>query len=583
MDVPAFLRCELVKKRGLAPQPKAWNRESQGTARCLSPRLHKNSTFGPALLGAVLLWAALPPLGLWPLAWIAPSFWVLLARRKELPGARPYLVLWAVGFAFWLAALHWLRLPHWATSFGWLAMSFYFAFYLPLFVGLTRVAIHDLRVPVILAAPIVFTGLELARAYLLTGFTMGSIGHTQYLWLDLIQVSDLVGFYGVVFVVAFGAACVARMLPCDGSRFYIWPILPLAAMLGVVLLYGHLRRASVPHPHPQARIALVQGSIDIEMKRDPAKSDQIQVEYRELSRQAMADAAADGRGVNLVVWPETMFRYPIVDYPESVASRIRSEFREDADRTRQEMAVLAKETQSSLLLGVDTAEVTGEGWRFHNSAAFVPRTFDPAARRNPARFDKMHLVMFGEYVPFAEIAPWLERFSPIGRSQTPGRAPAAFDLPTPDHGSLRIAPNICFESVLPQVIRRQVNVLAAQGREPDVLVNLTNDGWFWGSSELDMHLACGVFRAVECRKPFLIAANTGFSAWIDADGRIVKRGPRRESGPILADVSRDDRHSLYLRCGDWPAGVCLAACVVFAGVGYGKRRIRRRNLLFSNK
>ena len=176
-------------------------------------------------------------------------------------------------------------------------MSFYFAFYLPLFVGLTRVAIHDLRVPVILAAPIVFTGLELARAYLLTGFTMGSIGHTQYLWLDLIQVSDLVGFYGVVFVVAFGAACVARMLPCDGSRFYIWPILPLAAMLGVVLLYGHLRRASVPHPHPQARIALVQGSIDIEMKRDPAKSDQIQVEYRELSRQAMADAAADGRGV----------------------------------------------------------------------------------------------------------------------------------------------------------------------------------------------------------------------------------------------------------------------------------------------
>jgi len=79
--------------------------------------------------------------------------------------------------------------------------------------------------------------------------------------------------------------------------------------------------------------------------------------------------------------------------------------------------------------------------------------------------------------------------------------------------------------VLSHVIRSQINTLAAEGKEPDVLVNLTNDGWFWGSSELDLHLACGVFRAVECRKPFLIAANTGFSAWIDSDGRIQQQGP----------------------------------------------------------
>ena len=97
-------------------------------------------------------------------------------------------------------------------------------------------------------------------------------------------------------------------------------------------------------------------------------------------------------------------------------------------------------------------------------------------------------------------------------------------------GGVRIAPNICYESVLSHVIRRQVNALAAEGREPDMLVNLTNDGWFWGSSELDMHLACGVFRAVECRKPLLIAANTGFSAWIDGDGRILEQGPRRATG-----------------------------------------------------
>ncbi len=122
------------------------------------------STLGQAVLGAVLLWAAFPPLELWPLAWFAPIAWVLLVRRAELPGRRPYAALWLAGFAFWMAAIHWLVLPHWATSFGLLALAFYLAFYLPVFVGLSRVAVHGLRVPVVLAAPTIWTGLELARA-----------------------------------------------------------------------------------------------------------------------------------------------------------------------------------------------------------------------------------------------------------------------------------------------------------------------------------------------------------------------------------------------------------------------------------
>jgi apolipoprotein N-acyltransferase len=110
-----------------------------------------------------------------------------------------------------------------------------------------------------------------------------------------------------------------------------------------------------------------------------------------------------------------------------------------------------------------------------------------------------------------------------------------------------------------------------------VLVNLTNDGWFWGSSELDMHLVCGVFRAVECRKPLLIAANTGFSAWIDGDGRILARGPRRATAVLLAEVAPDPRGSWYLEHGDWAAGVCLSACLAFAAAGiWGGFRNRRR-------
>jgi len=538
-----------------------------------------HSTLGQGLAGAAVLWAALPPLDLWPLGWIAPVWWLLLIRRKELSGRRPYAALWLVGFLFWMAAIHWLRLPHWATSIGWVALSAYLAFYLPVFVGLTRIAVHQLRLSVIVAAPILWTGLELARAHLLTGFTMASLGYTQYRWIELIQVSDLAGGYGVSFVVMFVAACLARALPCDGQRRAVWPILPGAAILAAVLVYGTLR-TSLPAPQPTTRIALIQGSIDIELKNDPSMRDRIHEHYLDLSRKA---AEQYGR-LDLIVWPETMFREMLVVFDEDAqvpeAWRVeqpefrqysqadfRRRLRSWAARTRGVMAALAGQLNASLLLGVDTQAFSADGVRFYNSAALVSRDGELLGR-----YDKMHRVLFGEYVPFADQFPWLQGFTPLPISLSAGSRPVSFPV-----AGLRIAPNICYETVLPHVIRRQVRDLAEQGEEPDVLVNLTNDGWFWGSSELDMHLVCGVFRAVECRKPLLIAANTGFSAWIDSDGRILEQGPRRQAGTILATVAAEGRHSWYLDHGDWPAGCCLAACLVLGAIGVaGRVRARRQ-------
>ena len=184
----------------------------------------------------------------------------------------------------------------------------------------------------------------------------------------------------------------------------------------------------------------------------------------------------------------------------------------------------------------------------------------------------MHLVPFGEFVPFAEYLPWLQNLTPLPTSACAGRqAGFAFDL-----GGVRIAPSICYESVMSHVIRGPINTLsAADGREPDILVNVTNDGWFWGSSELDMHLACGVFRAVECHKPLLIAANTGFSAWIDGDGRVVKQGKRRDTDLIVAEPRLDHRRSWYLEHGDWFAGACLTMCGLLAGAGLYSAAKRR--------
>jgi len=527
------------------------------------------STFGPALAGAVLLWAALPPCDLGPLAFVAPVAWVVLVRRGELAGRRPYSALYGVGFLFWLAALHWLRLPHPATALGWLGVAIYFGCYLPLFVGLSRVAVHRLRVPVILAAPVVWTGLELARGHLLTGMTMASLGHTQYHWITLIQMSDLAGAYGVGFLVMTVAACLGRMPPVDGKPWTAWPLLPAGAVMAAALAYGYWR-TSGEYTEPGLRVALIQGSIDTTFDPQPGVYEKVWRQYVELSQ----DAVKRYPDLDLMVWPETTFPEILVTYTPD--ARVPDDFQEDpaefqkrlaeaAQRTGRWLAALGRALDVPMVLGIPTHHFGPEGMQRFNSAAFVAPD-----GRVLGRYDKTHLVLFGEYVPFADWLPWIQPLTPIPVNLNEGQGPVAFEL-----RGVRIAPNICYESVLPHVIRRQVLGLRARGEEPDVLANLTNDGWFWGSSELDMHLICGVFRAVECRKPLLIAANTGFSAWIDGDGRIVRRGPRRATGTILAEVRLDRRRSPYLAYGDWPAGLCLLGCGVAGAVGLWGR-LRRR-------
>jgi apolipoprotein N-acyltransferase len=523
---------------------------------------YARSTLAQALAGSLLMWASLPPLDLAPLAWVAPLPWLLLIRRRELAGRRPYAAIWLAGFAFWLPILHWLRLPCPATVFGWFALSFYLAFYVPVFVGLARVAVHRGRWPIMVAAPVVWTGLELARAHLLTGFTMASLGHTQYRWIELIQVSDLAGTYGVSFLVMFAAACLARMLPGEDRPWAFWPLAPAVAVLGAALIYGFLRTGG-EHFRPGPKIALIQGSIDTQIKDDPDKQEDVMRQYLELTQEAVGKNG----NLDLIVWPETMFRYPLLTYRDDVRPAVGEDWtvaqlKAKAAQIREYIADVAKAYRTPLLLGVETRDFGPGTEDRYNTALHVDRS-----GRIIGRYDKMHPVMFGEYIPFGDTFPWLYQLS----SALSGGLAVGKTLDSLDVDGSRAAANICFESVLPHLIRRQVNELRARGREPDFLVNLTNDGWFYGSSELDIHLRCGVFRAVECRKPFLIAANTGFSAVIDGDGRIRAQGPRRETKVLVAEVPLDDRTSPYLSYGDWPAGLCLGICVILAAWGLAVR------------
>lgn len=549
-----------------SPRAARASRDSPETRATARPARWQ-STWALAIAGNVLLWAALPPLSLSLLAWLAPVPWILLVRQTQLHGRRPYTVVWASSVAFWLAMLYWLTLPHWATSIGWVALACYLGLYLPLFVGLTRVAVHKFRISPVLAAPVVWTGLELARAHLLSGFPMASLSHALYRWPVLLQVSDVLGSYGVSFLIVLVAAGIARMVPLPGSpQRAAWrPIVPVAAALTAALVYGNWRTGE-QSSRPGPRVALIQGSIDIDIKHDPTQAQRIFEEYFDLSLRAVRDHP----DLDLIVWPETMFRYPWFTFEEGYIPPPDTITPEEAtSRSRRAVRNTVRPLETNVLLGIDSVLGTAHGGKplRYNTALFLDPTGEVIGR-----YDKCHPVMFGEYIPLGSVFPWIYDLTPLATGLESGAGPVAVSV-----GGTRYAANICYEDSLPHLVRRHVAQLRNQGDEPDVLVNLTNDGWFYGSSELDIHLASALFRAIECRKPLLIAANTGFSAWIDANGRIRAQGPRRATDVIVADVELDDRISWYSQYGDVFAGLCLLATVGLAVAGTAGVWSRRRD------
>lgn len=576
----------------------------------VTPPAWYRRTFAIALVGSLLMWAAQPPLAQGWLAWIAPVPWLLLIQADELPGRRPYRALYFTGFVFWLLAIYWLCWPYpLLTWLGWLALSAYLAVYLPVFVAITRAVMFRFAFPLWLAAPAVWTGLELARAHLLTGFLLTSIAHTQVNSITLIQISDLVGEYGVDFLIMLVAACFAeglriadwglrvqsftapsaRLHSAQKARRIIAAFVPAIIAVGATLAYGYWRL----NQHAELvtskfergpRVALIQGNSLAEWKLDPSREEQIMREYIRLSEEVITAAkhTGDGHPVDLVVWPETMYRKPLRSFDPGFElpkkPGVPATTAELSDGDRRNLSELAIRLGVPVLVGVDRYHVVADEHsesdtptvQAFNSAALVDRDGTIVGT-----YDKMHRVMFGEYIPFATWIPYLYRLTPLTGGIEPGEKPAALRL----SAKYCFSPNICYETVIPHVIRRQVATLERSGNAPVAMVNLTNDAWYWGSSELDMHLACGVFRAIETRTPLVVAANGGISASIDRVGRVGARCGKQTAEFLLADIEPGYLPSPYVKFGDWFAALCLACCLTAIIVEWRYRRALRYRTL----
>ena len=553
----------------------------------------------------LLLWGSFTPLDWGPLAWIA-LIPLLQLVRLERPTRAMYRMIYLSGVLYWAATLQWLRLGHPAMYGALAAVSVYFAIFFPLFVGLSRVGYWKLKLPLPVVAPVVWVGLELLRGHLLTGYCWYYLGHTQYRWIELIQVSDLVGAYGVSFVVALVSAGAADLVPDAWLRRFKLsspleetraifvkdkpllfpavsrPILRAAICLSVLAAtvgYGYYRRSQADFKAGPA-VALIQGNVTSEVKHDPHDFPRILDQHERLTAEAVINHP------DLVIWPETMFRWPLFETPSNVSdTEIQRAHPDLAVSTLRSLPVVPKLTTMSqmsnagMMIGLETIEADTNAIKTYNSAAY----FSPQ-KGYVGRYDKIHRVIFGEYVPLVDYIPILKHFTPYpeGFGLAAGNSVAVFEVK-----GYRFSPVICFEDTVPHLVRGLVAATSAQTEQGpkkiDFLVNLTNDGWFHGSSELDQHLITAAFRSVECRTPMVRAVNTGISAFIDGDGVIRDRAVDPETGrskqvntTLTRHVPLDNRSSFYVRGGDWFAASCSGFCICLMAVGVAGRWRRPR-------
>lgn len=575
-------------------------------------------------LTALLLTASFVPFGFAWLGWIALVPLAQLIRIERRTQAM-YKLTYAGGVLWAFFAFNWMRLGDATMYPAWIAISFYLGCYFAAFVAISRVAVHRFGVPFIAAVPFTWVGLEYARAHIITGCPWYFLGHSQSEWIHIIQISDLVGAYGVSFLLALSAACVAGFVPLkwlekiklfppihlpsdyahlpseelavNNSRAeFRRPWLNLSVTLGVIALafvYGIVRTQQADFKDGP-RVALVQGNFPTSLKHDPD-------EFRRIYRiHEVLTGMSVPHQPDLIVWPETMFRWPLKVRREGVTDSAlvamappypnfnQVTWLDSWKDTLVEDALhdLSSKSGAALLIGLETLEARPDGLKTFNSAAFVTQH---GGLEN--RYDKMHRVLFGEYVPLKKAMPWLHKLTPFPEDFgiEAGESAKVFKL-----GDWKLAPIICFEDTVPHLCRAIAN---GSPEGIDVFVNVTNDGWFADSAEQDQHLATAVFRAVENRTPMVRAVNTGVSAMIDGNGAIMepdviingdaennderivkmrdpKTGHRRKgfNGTLIGNVPLDNRTSVYTQVGDLFGQGCCMSAVFFGCMGLFRRK-----------
>jgi apolipoprotein N-acyltransferase len=383
----------------------------------------------------------------------------------------------------------------------------------------------------ILAAAL--TLAEIGRGYIFTGFPWLAIGYAQ---TDgpLAGYAPVLGSYGVGFVACLVAGLLAALLVGIGAGararpLLLWTALPLVAVLLVGLAGRHVTWTS-PAGAP-LKVRLLQGNVPQQMKFDPGVARQSMQRYLELVEAEAAD---------LIVLPETAWTVPWSATPPELAQRLERFVRASGSAVAIGLPLTTPAKQPSATSAA--ASAGGQPMALTNSVLLFDRKVFTAGTR-PARYDKRHLVPFGEFVPWG--FRWFVDLMtiPLGDFGRGSADQAPFTV-----NDQRISFNICYEDVFGEEL-----LPALRGEDgATILANVSNIAWFGDSHALPQHLQIARMRTLETGRPMIRATNTGVTAAIDFDGSMLGALPTYQLGALVVSVQGRSGLTPYARTGNWP-------------------------------
>jgi apolipoprotein N-acyltransferase len=537
-------------------------------------------------LSGLMLTGSFAPINLDWIAWISLIPLLISLENKSLSDAFKIGLL--AGLFHYLTLIYWIvtvlsrygNMSPILSLAALLLLSLYLSLYMAFF-ALVVVTFKKNRLYSLWRAS-TWVALEYSRSYIMTGFPWCLLGYSQYSRLPLIQISDIAGVYGISFIIVlvnFAIYNVASLMikkkisaytigyksevtsydhnklnrkrkaaPPARSTLRLSTGLPERErwragnghtfkrigietiftffLVGCILVYGYSRlkeKGDNTAKGRELRTVVVQGNIDQSLKWDSDFQEETVSIYTKLSLES-----ADFKP-QLIIWPETALPY----------------FFQDTSHLSKEVFEVAKITNANILFGSPAYVKDKDSIFYYNRAYMVSK------RRVFDYYDKVHLVPFGEYVPLKKYIPFVHRLVPAAGDFSIGKKVQPIHSP-----GLTIGALICFETIFPDISRK----FAAQGAE--LLVNLTNDAWFGRTSAPYQHLSMAVLRCVENGLPMVRAANTGISAFILANGKIVDTSKLFVREILQKKIKLTRKKTFYSQLGDIFAILLTVATII---------------------
>ncbi len=492
---------------------------------------------GLSLASGVITALAFPMTDVAPLAWIGliPLFWVL----ERTPGAwKSSICGLAFGLGFFGTDLYWIyetvnlhghapKALAFLTTVGLVSLLSIFPGLFGLVTGLIKTRSH--LAPSLI--PFVWVGAEYARANLLTGFPWDLLGYSQANFLSLIQIADITGVYGVSFVIVLTNVAVVELIKylSDDPGAKLRNVIFAALIIGVTISYGKIKLYYADQQDFTENgwtVGVLQGSIPQEFKW------LVKERQRTVDAYTILGENAAQTGAQALIWPET-----------SLPTLFMGE-----DPFWKTPCIISQDLRVPILFGAPY-EIGGPGSSIYVNSAILIDGFDLLAR-----YDKIHLVPFGEYMPLSWLIPLGPGLAARQADYLPGDTMKVMSLP----GAPQFSVLICYEAIFPELSRLAINNGAK------LLINITNDAWFGSTAAPYQHLAMARFRAVENRAWLVRCANTGISAIVDPNGAIVKSIPLYKRGFFNHTFPGNlEAGSFYTMFGDIFAWASILICIVW--------------------